>query len=114
MITLYVGDEHSQWVADITDNGVQRDYSTGYTFTCYVVNKTTGATMLTKTTGITGAANGDVTVAFTGAELAGASITATFNSPEEYLIYLVPRRTADSSDGPTVGDTLQMQWRPGA
>ena len=111
-ITLFVGDEHAQWVADLTVNGVQLDYSTGYTFTCYVVNMSTGTTMLTKTSGITGGTSGDITVAFTGAELSSNSITATFGSPVEYLLYLVPRKTSDSSDGPTVEERLQMRWRP--
>jgi hypothetical protein len=111
-ITLFVNDEHAQWVADLTVNGVQLDYSTGYTFTCYVVNKDTGATLLTKTSGITGGTGGDITVAFTGAELASGTVTATFGAPGEYLLYLVPRKTADGSDGPTVEERLQMRWRP--
>lgn len=111
-ITLHVNDEIAQWVPTITVNGTTPDYSSGYTFTCYVVDKEAGTTLLTKTTGITGAASGVVTVAFTGAELSGAGITATFGNPVDYLLYLVPRRTSDSADGPTIEETLQMRWRP--
>ena len=111
MIALHINDEHSQWVATVTNNGVATDYSSGYTFTCYVISST-GTTLLTKTSGITGGASGAITVAFTGAELASASVTATFGSPQQYQLFLVPRKTSDSSDGPTVEETLQMRWRP--
>jgi PKD repeat protein len=111
VIALHINDEHSQWVATVTNNGVATDYSTGYTFTCTVVNSA-GATLLTKTTGITGAASGAITVAFTGAELSSNGVTATFGAPVEYLLFLVPRKTSDSSDGPTIEEKLQMRWRP--
>lgn len=110
-VELHTSDEHAQWPVTITVNGTKLDYSTGYTFTCYVVSSA-GSTLLTKTTGITGAANGQITVAFTGAELATATVTATFNNPVTYKLYLVPRKTSDSSDGPTVEETLTMRWRP--
>ena len=112
MIVLHTSDEHAQWVATVTLNGTLTDYSTGYTFTCVVANATTGATLMTKTTGITGAASGVVTVAFTGAELATATVTATYGAPVEYLLYLIPRKTSDSSDGPTIEERLQMRYRP--
>ncbi len=112
-VGLYVNDEHSQWVATITQNGTAIDYSTGYTFTCTVVNQADGTTMLSKTTGITGGAAGAVTVAFTGTELSGAGITATFaDNNQTYDLYLTPRKTSDSSDGPTIQDVLTMKWRP--
>ena len=112
-IEIHTTDEHAQWPATIVYNGSKLDYSTGYTFTCAVVNQSTGATMLSKTTGVTGAANGLITVAFTGAELATASVTATFAAtPQTYLLYLTPRKVSDSSDGPTVEETLVMRWRP--
>jgi hypothetical protein len=112
VIVLHTNDEHAQWVATVTLNGTATDYSSGYTFTCVVANKTTGTTLLTKTTGITGAASGAITVAFTGAELATATVTATYGAPVEYAMFLTPRKTADSSDGPTVEETLQMRYRP--
>ena len=110
-IRLYTGDEHSQWVATTESNGTLIDYSSGYTFTCAVVSSA-GSTLVTKTTGITGAADGRVTVAFTGAELTAGTVTATFGAPGEYWLYLTPRRTADSSDGPTVREALVMEYRP--
>lgn len=112
-IEIHTNDEHAQWAATLIYNGSKLDYSTGYTFTCAVVNATTGATLLSKTTGITGATNGLITVAFTGAELATATVTATFaNTPQTYLLYLTPRKTSDSSDGPTVEEKIVMRWRP--
>lgn len=111
MIVLHTNDEHAQWVATVTLNGTATDYSSGYTFTCVVAN-TAGTTLVTKTTGITGATGGVITVAFTGAELAAGTVTATYEAPTEYRLYLTPRRTADSSDGPTIEETLQMRYRP--
>lgn len=110
-IRLYTGDEHAQWVATINYGGTLIDYSSGYTFTC-VVTDALGTTKVTKTTGITGAGSGVVTVAFTGAEMSAGSVTATANNPGTYWAYLTPRKTADSSDGPTVRETLIMEWRP--
>lgn len=110
-VELHTSDEIAQWPVTIIVNGSKLDYSTGYTFTCAVVNSS-GTTLLSKTTGITGATNGQITVAFTGAELANNSITATFNNPVSYKLYLTPRKVSDSSDGPTVEETLTMRWRP--
>jgi len=111
MITLYTNNERPAWVSTISENGELTDYSTGYTFTCVVVDKDTGSTLLTKTTNITGAANGVITVSFTGAELSAAGITATFGNPVHYQVFLTSRRTSDSADA-THEDVLQMRWRP--
>lgn len=112
-VDVYINDEHPQWPATIVLNGSAIDYSSGYTFTCTVVNQSTGATLLSKTSGITGGTGGAVTVAFTGAELSGAGITATWAANNQtYDLYLTPRKTSDSSDGPTVQDVLTMKWRP--
>lgn len=111
MIVLHTNDEHAQWVPTITYNGTLTDYSSGYTFTCVVTN-TSGTTLVTKTTGITGAASGVVTVAFTGAELSAGTVTATYDAPVNYKLFLTPRKTSDSSDGPTIEETLQMRYRP--
>lgn len=112
-VTLYTNDEHAQWVADITVNGTEVDYSSGYTFTCAIVDQATGTTLLSKTSGITGGTGGQVTVAFTGAELSSNSVTATFaDNNRSFDMYLTPRKTSDSSDGPTVAEVLTMKWRP--
>ena len=111
MIPMYTNDEHPQWPATISLNGVATDYTTGYSFTCAIVNAA-GTTLLSKTSGITGASGGQITVAFTGAELSSAGVTATFGSPVEYTLFLTPRKTSDSSDGPTIEERLQMRYRP--
>lgn len=110
-ITLFVGDEQPVWQATITNNGSLVDYSSGYTFTCVVTTKA-GATLLTKTTGITGATGGVVTVAFTGAELAAGGVTAAAGDVGQFDLYLTPRRISDSADGPTVKETLTYRWKP--
>lgn len=111
-IGFHTNDEQPAWEATVTTiNGIQPDYSSGYTFTC-TITTLAGATLLAKTTGITGAAAGVITVAFTGAELATALVTATAAGDVLYKLFLVPRRTSDSTDGPTIEDRLLMKWRP--
>lgn len=115
-IELYSNDEQPGWTAIVSTkdaNGVKQyaDYSSGYTFTCYVLT-TANAVLLTKTTGITGFPNGIVTVAFTGSELVTATATATPTALGTYRLLLVPRRTADNADGPTVAETLVIRYRP--
>lgn len=110
-ITRFTGDEQPDYVETFYSNGVYPDMSTGWTFTC-VITTAAGATLLTKTTGITGATGGVVTVAFTGVELATALVTATFAvNNVTYLMFLTARRTSDTSDL-TAERTLLMKWRP--
>lgn len=73
------------------------DFSTGWTFTVYVAAATAPSTALvTKTTGITGAATApNVTIDWTTTEL--AALTAG-TSGTIYVAHLVARRTADSKD----------------
>ena len=47
-----------------------------------------------------------------GDELAASTVTATYGAPVDYRLFLTPRKTADSSDGPTIEETLQMRYRP--
>lgn len=112
-ITRFINDEQPDYIETFAPNGTSPDMSTGWTFTC-VITTTTGTptTLLTKTTNITGATGGVVTVIFTGAELAAANITATFATNNvSYLMFLTARRTSDSSDL-TAERTLLMKWRP--
>lgn len=115
-IMLHSNNEQPGWTAVLSTRdifGVKQyaDYSTGYTFTCCVLT-TANVVLLTKTTGITGFANGIVTVAFTGAELVTAGVTGTPTNPGAYQLQLTPRRTADNADGPTAEDTLVIRYRP--
>lgn len=112
-IQRFVNDEQPDYVETFYSNGVYPDMSTGWTFTCIITTTTgTPTTLLTKTTGITGATAGVVTVAFTGTELSAAGITATFAANNvSYLMFLTARRTSDSSDL-TAQRTLLMKWRP--
>jgi hypothetical protein len=111
-ITVHSNDEQPLWVATVSVNGTLPDYSTGHSFTC-VVTTTAGVTLLTKTTNITGSVGGVITVTFTSGELSGAGATATFAVNNViYVMFLTPRRIADSADGPTIQETLLMKWRP--
>jgi hypothetical protein len=73
------------------------DYSTGWTFTakvCTAAAPTT--TLLTKTTGITGAATSpNITVDWTTTDLSALTAAATGT---DYVVHLIARRTADSKD----------------
>jgi hypothetical protein len=112
-ITRFINDEQPDYVETFISNGVSPDMSTGWTFSV-VITTTTGTptTLLTKSTGITGAAGGVVTVMFTGVELATALVTATFAVDNvSYLMFLTARRTADTSDL-TASRQLLMKWRP--
>lgn len=110
-IRIHSNDEQPVWVATVSVNGAAPDYSTNYTFTCYVLSSA-GATLMTKTTGITGAAAGVITTTFTGAELVTGTVTGTYATPGFYRLQLVPRRTSDSADGPTIEEDLVVRYRP--
>ena len=90
-------DELPAWVATISVNGSTYDYSTGWTFTVTLSDGST--TALTKTTNITGAASGVVTVAWAENDLDIA--------PGRYKVLLTATRTADSLEW-TISDTLEI------
>lgn len=77
--------------------GATIDFSTGWTFTAKVVAATAPTTvLLTKTTGITGAASSpNVTIDWATTDFAGL---AKSDSGTRYLIWLYARRAADSKD----------------
>lgn len=86
-IPMIRGDELPPWQPSITIDGATEDYSTGHTFT---VTLTLGSTTVTKTDGITGNADGSVTVTWAPDEL---DIT-----PGTYRMRLTIHRTADDRD----------------
>lgn len=96
------GDERPSWQATVTVNGVAEDMSSGYTFGVTLTNVGTGTVVLTKTTGITGATGGVVTVAWATNELAVAQ--------GSYLAQLVATRTSDSAQW-TVDEKVTIRTR---
>lgn len=110
-IIVYLNDENPQWVETIYLNGTLTDYSSGYTFTVKLVDSA-GTTAVTKTTNITGAASGVITVAWDTSELAALTAPTFTNRTVTYTAFLTPRKTADSTDGPTVQRTFVYVWRP--
>lgn len=98
---MHRDDEDPPWVATITVNGTAYDYSSGYTFTVLLLDKA-GTTVLTKTTGITGAASGVVTVAW--------AVDDFDLAPGAYTVLLTIRRTSDSKEH-TVQDSVQVVTR---
>lgn len=97
-LTYHRGDELPQWVATVTINGTAPDLSSGYTFSV-TVRQGDGTAVLTKTTNITGAASGVVTVAWADGDLDIA--------PGTYRVLLTATRTSDSAEW-TVEDQLRI------
>lgn len=92
------GDERPYWQATVTVNGTTDDMSTGYTFNVNVYSDVTDP-VLTKTTNITGAAAGVVTVTWTADELDIAA--------GNYTAELTAKRTSDDAEW-TIREPLRI------
>lgn len=101
-IEYFAGDERPYWEPTVTVGGVAEDLSTGYTFEVNVAASASATPALTKTTGITGAAGGVVTVAWATGDLALTAGT--------YVVQLTATRTSDSKDW-TIQDHLIIKAR---
>lgn len=101
-LSYYQNDERPDWVATVSLNGASDDMSTGYTFEVKIAASPTATAALTKTTNITGAAGGVVTVAWAASDL---NI-----EPDIYIVQLKVTRTSDSKEW-TVQDTLEIKAR---
>lgn len=97
---MHKNDEDPAWIATVTVNGTALDYSTGYTFTVYL--RKDGTNVLTKTTGITGAAAGVITTTWAVGDFNIAVGT--------YAVLLVIQRTSDSREH-TVQDSVAVVAR---
>lgn len=95
-------DELPAWVATVSINGTLPDFSTGWTFTVKLATTATATPTLTKSTGITGAASGVITVAWGTNEL---SITE-----QDYLAHLTGTRASDSAQF-TVSERITISPR---
>lgn len=92
------GDERPAWVATVSLNGATDDLSSGFTFSVRV-QRGDATPVLTKTTNITGAAGGVVTVAWAENDLDIA--------PGTYKVLLTATRTSDSLEW-TVQDKIEI------
>jgi hypothetical protein len=101
MLVYHQGDERPAWQSTVTINGATDDLSTGYSFTV-LIQRADQAPVLTKTTNITGAAAGVVTVAWASGDL---DLT-----PGLYKVLLTALRAADSLEW-TVRDDLRILGR---
>lgn len=101
-LTYFQHDERPYWAATVTIEGVGEDMSTGYTFEVNVASSLDAVPELTKTTGITGGADGLVTVAWAVGDLD--------LDPGTYFVQLTTTRTADSKDW-TVQDKIKIKKR---
>lgn len=91
MLSYFRADERPAWVHTESVNGVADDYSSGFTFEVKLAAAVAPTTaVLTKTTGITGAADGVVTVRWAPNELD--------LEPGRYIAQLKITRTSDSHE----------------
>ncbi len=89
-LTYYRADERPYWQPTVTvSDSTANDLSSGHTFTV-LIKKGSQTPLVTKTTGITGAVDGVVTVAWSTSDL---DIT-----PDRYRCLLTVRRTSDTRD----------------
>jgi hypothetical protein len=76
--------------------GAVIDFSSGYTFSAKVCAASTTAVLLTKSSGITGAATSpNLTIDWVAADFSGLTASATGTA---YDVFVYARRTADSKD----------------
>lgn len=101
-ISYHQADELPAWVPTISSNGANPDFSTGWTFQVKVAASPTATAALTKTTNITGATGGAVTVAWAPNELD--------LEPGLYLCQLTATRSSDSAQE-TVEVDLEIKPR---
>jgi hypothetical protein len=101
-LTYHRGDERPAWQATVTVNGQADDLSSGYTFAVKIATRRNAEPVTTKTTGITGAAAGIVTVAWSGNAL---NIT-----PGRYIAQLKATRTSDSAEW-TIEEEIEIRAR---
>lgn len=101
-LTYYANDELPQWQATISHNGTTPNFSTGWSFRVVITKRDATTPLLTKTTNITGAAAGVITVAWA---------TGDLNLPPgTYLVQLKATRTSDSLES-TIEDQLIVKKR---
>ena len=96
-LDYHQGDERPAWEETVIENGTAPDFSTGYTFTVNVQDDT-GATVLAKSSFITGDASGTITVAWDTGELD--------LDPGVYSAKIVATRTADATSATYARDLL--------
>lgn len=106
MIEYHVADERPAWKATVTVNGTADDMSTGYTYQVKIYRAGLAddptATLLTKTTNITGATGGVVTVAWAPNDLAIAEGL--------HVAQLKASRTSDSAEW-TITELIRIKPR---
>lgn len=104
MLTYHRADERPYWQSTVTVNGTADDMSSGYTFTAKILaSLDASSASTTKTSGITGATGGVVTVAWSGSDLDLA--------PGNYIATLTAKRTSDNAEW-TITEPVKILARP--
>lgn len=103
MIEYFASDERPAWQATVTIDGATEDLSTGHTFEVNIAPRhDPTVTALTKTQGITGSAEGVVTVQWEPDDLD--------LDPGGYLVQITVTRTSDSYEW-TIQEALNIKQR---
>jgi hypothetical protein len=102
MLDYFAGDERPYWETTVTIDGAADDMTTGYTFEVALAATPTSTPVLSKTTGITGGADGVVTTAWAVVDLDVP--------PGRYVAHLTATRTADSLQW-TVDEVVNIKRR---
>jgi hypothetical protein len=101
-LSYYKSDERPAWQATIYVNGSTESMASGYTFSVKLATSAGASPTLTKTSGITGAAAGVVTVAWASGEL---NIAVGM-----YVAHLTATRTSDGAEW-TVSELIDIKER---
>ena len=102
MIEYFAGDTRPSYAATIDMAGAAEDLSTGHTFELNIAASVSSIPVLTKTTGITGSAQGVVTADWAPGELAV--------TPGTYTAQITVTRTADNEQW-TVEEAFRIKTR---
>lgn len=104
--SVYAGDELNPWIATRQVSGATADYSSGYTFAVTATLQGSSTYSFSKTTGISGAASGVITVTWTSSDL-GSLAAGTYD-----LLLTVTHNSSSKQD--TFGDTITVRPKPSA
>lgn len=104
--SIFVGDALNPWIVTREVSGATSDYSSGYTFAVTATERGSTTYSFSKTTGITGAASGVITVTWTSSDL-GSLAAGTYD------LHLTITHTG-SSKPDTLESAITVRPKPSA
>lgn len=104
--SIYAGDELNPWIVTREVSGSNPDYSSGYTFAVTATSVGSSTYSFSKTTGITGATDGVITVTWTSSDL-GSLAAGTYE-----LILTITHVGSSKQD--SLSDRITVLAKPSA